>query len=80
MVNNKGNLTSHTKITESALGLMALRREPQDMITLVLNLDTVYSLEIPTKAEFKETTQRDITCFTDGWGEFNTNWDGHWTP
>ena len=41
MVNKKVNLTSHTKIIESAaLGSVTLNREPQDMITPVLNLDS----------------------------------------
>ena len=65
MVNKKGELTSHTKIIESSLGSRTLSREPQDMITPVLNLDTDFSVEIPTRAEFKENTQRDITCFID---------------
>ena len=45
---------------------MSLSREPQDIVTrTVLNLDTNFSVEIPTRAEFKENTQRDITSFID---------------
>ena len=55
MVNKKGELTSHTKIIESTLGSMTLSREPQDMITPVLNLDTDFSVEIPTRADFNKT-------------------------
>ena len=45
---------------------MTLSREPQDIVTrTVLNLDTNFSVEIPTRAEFKENTHGDITCFTD---------------
>ena len=55
MVNKKGELTSHTKIIESSLGSRTLSREPQDMITPVLNLDTDFSVEIPTRADFNKT-------------------------
>ena len=65
MVNKNGHLTSHTKITESALGSVTLNREPQDMITPVLNLDTDLSVEILTRAEHEEITHGDITCVTD---------------
>ena len=54
MINRKDNLTSHTKIRESALGSVTLSRKPQDMITPVLNLDTDFLVKIPTRAEFKE--------------------------
>ena len=55
MVNKKGELTSHTKIIESTLGSMKLSREPQDMIAPVLNLDTDFSIEIVTRADFNKT-------------------------
>ena len=66
MINRKDNLTSHTKIRESALGSVTLSRKPQDMITPVLNLDTDFLVKIPTRAEFKENIQGVITGFTDG--------------
>ena len=54
MVNNKGNLTSHTKILDTAINSIHLSSMEQDNTTTTLNLDSNFMVEIPNKDDYKE--------------------------
>ena len=68
MVNSKGNLTSHTKILDTAINSIHLSSMEQDNTTTTLNLDSNFMVEIPNRDDFKEVDNNDnnVICYTDG--------------
>ena len=87
MVNQKGNLTSHTKLCEKLLSEVDLMGRQQDQQTSTLNIDAAFETEIPILNEYMETEQNvnTILCYTDGSkkvgaGVYIPEIDGNGTP
>ena len=68
MVNQKGNLTTHTKLCKQLLSGVTFAEKEQDQQTSTLNIDTSFSTEIPVINDYVETEPNEgtITCYTDG--------------
>ena len=68
MVNQKGNLTTHTKLNERILNSILLVKEEQDQQTTSLNVDINFATEIPSVSEYEEIISEEgtIQCYTDG--------------
>ena len=68
MINQKGHLTTHTKLTENILGQLPLYRGEQDQQTTTLNMDLEFATEIPEALNFQEISggYNTISCYTDG--------------
>ena len=68
MVNQKGHLTSHTKLCEKLLSGVGLADREQDQQTSALNIDTGFETEISALSEYRETESNteNILCYTDG--------------
>ena len=67
MVNQKGHLTSHTKLCEKLLSGVGLADRDQDQQTSALNIDTGFETEISALSEYRETESNteNILCYTD---------------
>ena len=68
MVNQKGNLTTHTKLNKNILNDVPLVKEEQDQQTTSLNVDVKFKTEIPNILEYEEIGNEPdtIQCYTDG--------------
>ena len=68
MVNQKGHLTSHTKLCEKLLCGAGIPDGSQDQQTSTLNIDTGFETEISVLSEYRETESNteNIMCYTDG--------------
>ena len=68
MVNQKGHLTSHTKLCEKLLCGAGIPDGSQDQQTSTLNIDTGFETEISVLSEYREaeSNTENIMCYTDG--------------
>ncbi|KAL5270508.1 hypothetical protein ACHWQZ_G001281 [Mnemiopsis leidyi] len=68
MINEKGNLTTHTKQCKKLLSGVNLADRQQDQQTSTLNKDTSFSTEIPVLDDYREPepNAETILCYTDG--------------
>ncbi|KAL5259046.1 hypothetical protein ACHWQZ_G009499 [Mnemiopsis leidyi] len=68
MINEKGNLTTHTKLCKKLLSGVNLADREQDQQTSTLNIDTSFGTEIPVLDDYREPepNAETILCYTDG--------------
>ena len=68
MINQKGHLTTHTKLCDKILRGVSFAELEQDQQTSTLNIDTSFATEIPVPTEYREpeTNEDTIMCYTDG--------------
>ena len=68
MTNQKGNLTTHTKLCKKLLNGVTFAEREQDQQTSTLNLDTSFDTEIPVLTDYTEpvSDENTIMCYTDG--------------
>ena len=68
MLNQKGNLTTHTKLNENILKTVPLYKEEQDQQVTTLNMEVNFTTEIPEITGYQEITggEDTIRCYTDG--------------